>query len=89
MDDIAEHDDLARAVLADERGEALEGIIRRAQREELALRALGPDVAEVEIGDREHRPFLQPHCAPGVEVNAGGELVAMEHVAHNRARLVR
>jgi hypothetical protein len=75
VDDVAKEDDLGWLVVASEGGEAVEGIIRGRDGEEVAGVALCPRVAEVEIGDDECAIGGKPEGAAGIEEEPGGELV--------------
>lgn len=73
MDDIAEEDELGWAVFGDQCFQAVDGVVGDGDGEELAGVAMGPGVAEVEIGGNQSAMLRQPEDVAGVEVEAGGE----------------
>jgi hypothetical protein len=53
VDNVAQQHQPARAVIINEGEQPEERVVRRGERQNLAARAMGPGVAEMEIGDGE------------------------------------
>ena len=70
MDDIAEEDYLARLIRIHQSEKPLGGILADADRQKLAVMAMRPDVAEMEVGHDERARLFDPHRAPRVEPKA-------------------
>jgi len=63
---------LGWAVLGDEPGEAVNGVVGGGDREQLAGVPMSPDVAKVEVGGYEGAFFREPQDVAGVQMEGGG-----------------
>ena len=79
MNDVAEQDDAFGLVVGDQSGETFEGVIFRRDGHELALGAMGPGVAQMQIGDGEETMFAKVDGAAGVEHDAEEEFERLEN----------
>ena len=70
VNDVAEEDDAFGLVVGNERGDAIEGIVFWGDGHELALRAMGPGVAQMQIGDGEQTMFAKVNGPASVENDA-------------------
>lgn len=75
MDDIAQEHDLRRAIAGDQRGQAVDGIVRHGERHQLARMAVRPCIAEMEIRHYKSALFREPQRVPGIEVQIVRESV--------------
>ncbi len=60
MDDIAEQDQLGRVIIGDEGFDSVDGIVGDIDGHQLAGVPVGPEIAEVKIGDDERVLCGQP-----------------------------
>jgi hypothetical protein len=73
MDDVSQENEARWFVIGDQGAEAIESVVFGDDGHELALRAMGPGVTEMQIGDGKEFVFAKIDGAAGVENDAEQE----------------
>lgn len=76
VNDVAEHHELVRPVIVEQRVQSLNGILTRCDRKKLAGVPVRPSVTEVKIGYDQNARIGQPDRAAGVEPKGGSDFEA-------------